>query len=187
MCVCARACVYASVRFCVCYCVCVCVCLCECVVEQGEDMLVVTTCTSHECLRNALAGGGRGRRPPRRAADADITVEDRTLLFKSLDKATEGACRPLQARIEQVKPPFCLRLRLRFESLGSRGHIKVPDLPSLKCSSHRSLGLFPASARQHFVLFFLFMQFLMFLTCRAQIVIWRVWFATNKFIPLTWK
>jgi hypothetical protein len=29
-----------------------------------------------------------------------------------------------------------LRLRLRFESL--------PDLPSLKCSSHWSLGLYPA-------------------------------------------
>jgi hypothetical protein len=55
-----------------------------------------------------------------------------------------------------------LRLRLRFESMGSRGRCcsaasaltqidvhravaAVPHLPSLKCSSHWSLGLYPAS------------------------------------------
>lgn len=47
-------------------------------------------------------GAERFRRPPKRAADADLSTEDKALLFKSLDKITEGACRPLQARIEQV-------------------------------------------------------------------------------------
>jgi hypothetical protein len=49
---------------------------------------------------------------------------------------------------------LCLRLRLRFESLGLRGRIavaEVADLPSLKCSSHWSLGLYPASV-EHYTL-----------------------------------